>query len=331
MTADKEGCILTNHVMFTRGSRTGRACALAFGVARGRCETVDDDSRRLRAPWSQSDGSTPLHVAMAAGRVSATKLLIAQGADPERVNDAGYLPVHLAAVFGSVATLDALLAAVLAKAEAATVRDLRGVHRGAERESGRGGGVGGGRAAEPESVADLADTSSTTSLRDATVSRPPAARRSTSARASASRGPHTAPELLLRWRTHGTAVTVRELERSRFAFIAIAVHPTPPPHSIPGSQPGSRTALHVAAAEGDPAMVRHLLDLGCAVEVRDEDGRSALACAVSAGRHEGCLVLAAAVRRSGGDLGRLLDERDAVRERFRAREGRTKEWSEWRH
>ncbi|KAA0168705.1 hypothetical protein FNF28_02443 [Cafeteria roenbergensis] len=78
----------------------GKCASIARAVVAGGNARAILRDRDECAALGVETGSTLLHVAVRGGFVSASKLLISQGADPSIADDAGMLPIHHAAAGG---------------------------------------------------------------------------------------------------------------------------------------------------------------------------------------------------------------------------------------
>ncbi|KAA0152919.1 hypothetical protein FNF29_03443 [Cafeteria roenbergensis] len=103
----------------------GKCASIARAVVAGGNARAILRDRDECAALGVETGSTLLHVAVRGGFVSASKLLISQGADPSIADDAGMLPIHHAAAADAFkvveAMLDAATAVESARAPAAVV------------------------------------------------------------------------------------------------------------------------------------------------------------------------------------------------------------------
>ncbi|KAA0146862.1 hypothetical protein FNF28_07624 [Cafeteria roenbergensis] len=108
----------------------GKCASIARAVVAGGNARAILRDRDECAALGVETGSTLLHVAVRGGFVSASKLLISQGADPSIADDAGMLPIHHAAAADAFKVVEAMLDAATAVESARPFgvdpRDARG-------------------------------------------------------------------------------------------------------------------------------------------------------------------------------------------------------------
>ncbi|KAA0164268.1 hypothetical protein FNF27_00104 [Cafeteria roenbergensis] len=259
----------------------GKCASIARAVVAGGNARAILRDRDECAALGVETGSTLLHVAVRGGFVSASKLLISQGADPSIADDAGMLPIHHAAAADAFKVVEAMLDAATA-VESARVSAAARLVASTAAARARGATFG---AEKPFDAAafrvELLD-------KRLLFRRPPAAGAGSGGSSCVGREgerPHPLPEAV----SDGSTLlhVAAGCGAAEVATSCLAAGCSVDPRDARG-----RTPVLTAAYAGEFAPVMILAEMGASLAAVDDEGRSAMAAAAEGGHTGVCEVLA---------------------------------------